>query len=82
MAAGPLDCAWLWTVNTPDSVLQGFVRPHPPIGWELCVLQDDELVVSEPFFTEEQAREYGEALRRRIEPLLRDAQQLDRRRAR
>jgi hypothetical protein len=81
MAAGPLEFAWLWKVQTPDSVLRGVVRPRDPVGWELCVLQDDELVLRETFFDEQQAREYGDALRRRLEPLSQDVRQSDRRHA-
>lgn len=81
MSPTPLECAWLWTVRTPESVIQGIVRPHEPVGWELCVLQDDDLVLRETFFSEDQAREYGEALRRRVEPLWRDAQGIEPRRA-
>lgn len=70
MPAEPLDLSRIWTLTTQDSVLHAIVRPREPAGWELCVLQDDDLVVCETFVGEAQAREYAEALRKRLEPKL------------
>jgi hypothetical protein len=80
MPADPLELIWLWTLPTPDSVVHALVRPRQPAGWELCVLQDDDPVVCETFLTESQAREYAEALRQRLEPVL-GASPVERRRA-
>jgi hypothetical protein len=70
MPAEPLDLSWIWTLTTQDSVLHALVRPREPAGWELCVLQDNDLVLSESFLGEAQARDYAEALRKRLQPAL------------
>jgi hypothetical protein len=70
MPAEPLDLSWIWTLTTQDSVLHALVRPREPAGWELCVLQDNDLVLSESFLGEAQARDNAEALRKRLQPAL------------